>query len=320
MASTLSFIIVNWNGGELLKRCLDSIVRYPPSIPFDIWVVDNASTDGSREWLRSAETDAVPAGTKLQLIENSENRGFGNANNQAFNETQSELLFLLNPDAQVTAGACDRLLETLGSDSRIGACGPQLLNADGSIQISVWRNPPTAWATLVSGLRLASLLPRRLRGELLLAEHWDHNTRRDVPMLGGAAILVRREVIVQIGGFDERFHMYGEDNEWCLRITRGGWRIVFEPQAVVIHQGAHGSLQRWTDMEKLKVQTEAYLKFLHLAVPRWQVITNLAASSMLLALQYIVRRLRRRTLDEVALVLQMQFRDFRQTLKGETFK
>jgi len=318
MSQTLSFIVVNWNGGELLKRCFESIARHPPSTQWDIIAVDNASTDGSREWLHQ-RADATRLTTNpVHLIENATNAGFGAANNQAFEISRAHFLFLLNADAELTAGSCDTLIKTLSSDARIGACGPRLLNPDGSLQISVWRNPPTAWATLLSGLRLASLLPPRLRGELLLAEHWKHDRRRDVGMLGGAALLVRREVIEEVGGFDERFHMYGEDNEWCLRITRAGWRLVFEPEAVVIHQGGHSSLQRWTDVEKVQLQTKAYLEFLNRAVPRHKVVTNLLASTGLLTIQRMLRRIRNRPANEVDSVLKLHFQDLRRVLTGRT--
>lgn len=320
MKPQLSFIIVNWNGGNLLKRCLESIGKYTPSIECEIVLVDNASTDDSVTWLRSSEVPELLDGINLHLIENSENVGFGRANNQAFACTRAPLLFLLNADAELTPGACDTLIETLSRDERIGACGPRLVNPDGSLQISVWRNPPTAWATLLSGLRLASLLPRRLRGELLLAEYWDHNRQRDVSMLGGAAILVRQEVIDEVGGFDESFHMYGEDSDWCLRVRRAGWRIVFDPGAVVVHQGAHGSLQRWNAIEKLGVQTKSYLRFLHRALPRHRIITNLLASTFLLALQCTWRTISGRSSKDVQLVLQLQLRDLQRTLtnRGHT--
>lgn len=311
---SLSFVIVNWNGGNWLKRCIESIAKYPPSTACNIVVVDNASSDDSLAWLTSREVQTLLGPIPLEVIANSENVGFGRANNQVFAHTQSPLLLLLNADAELTPGACDRLIETLTSDERIGACGPRLLNPDGSLQISVWRNPPTAWATLISGLRLASLIPRRARGELLLAEFWDHDRRRDVPMLSGAAILARREMIGEVGGFDERFHMYLEDNEWCLRIRRAGWRIVFEPDAVVIHQGAHGARQRWTDLEILRLKTEAYLRFLHRAVPRHRAIANLAASSSLLSFQAAWRKLRRRSADDVQLVLELHWRSLKQAL------
>ena len=221
----LSIIIVNWNGSDLLRRSVESVIACPPSIEFEIVVVDNASTDDSVAALRASElARQLTERGRLQIIENSENLGFGRANNQAFAFTESPLLFLLNPDTEVTAGSIDLLIAAVKSDARVGAAGPRLLNADGSVQISVWRNPPAAWEILLSQLKLYLLLPRRIRGELLLGGHWDHNRERSVPMLSGAAILVRRTVIEAVGGFDERFHMYGEDNEWCLRsCARAGY-------------------------------------------------------------------------------------------------
>jgi GT2 family glycosyltransferase len=316
MTPELSFIIVNWNGGDLLRRCIESIEVHRPTILCDIVVVDNASTDDTPAWLRARAADDS-SGTTLRLIENAENVGFGKANNQAFAATKSPLLFLLNPDAELTPGACDTLIKTLFSGERIGACGPRIVNLDGSLQISVWRNPPTAWATLLSGLRLASLLPGRLRGELLLAEHWDHKRRRRVTMLSGAAILVRRQVIDEVGGFDERFHMYGEDNEWCLRISRSGWTLMFEPDAVVTHRGAHGSTQRWTNLEKLRVQTEAYLKFLDLTLPRHKVIANLLASASMLSLQRAFNRLKGRRRDDVETVLSLHRQALKRALSNQ---
>jgi GT2 family glycosyltransferase len=317
MTSTLSFIIVNWNGGELLKRCLGSIANYPPSISFDIWVVDNDSTDGSREWLRSAEATALFSNSQLQLVENSENLGFGAANNRAFKLTSAPLIFLLNPDTEVTAGSVDSLIAVLRSSERIGMAGPKLVNEDGSVQVSVWRTVPEAWEALLTGFRLHKLIPRRARGELLLADHWDYSRRRDVGQLSGAAMMLKREVLDEVGGFDERFHMYGEDAEWCVRIGRAGWRIVFEPAAVIRHLGAASSLKRWTPLEKQRVQSEAFLALLRYTLPWRRRVTNLAVRSLLLALQRAARRLRGRERAEVEQTLRLFTADLRRALRGD---
>lgn len=315
MAPELSFVIVNWNGGQLLRRAVGSVLEFPPRVPFDIVVVDNASTDESISWLRSDELRARLGTVRLHLIENAENVGFGRANNQAFAFTKAPLLFLLNADAELRPGACDTLVAAVRSDGRTGACGPRIVNPDGSLQISVWRNPPTAWATLLSGLRLYKLLPRRVRGELLLAEHWAHDRRREVGMLGGAAILARREMVEEVGGFDERFHMYGEDNEWCLRITRAGWRLVFEPAAVVMHHGGQSSRRRWTDLEKIGVQLDGFFRFQRYCLTRRQAVSNLLATSALLALQRAWRALRGRPAEDVALTLRLHLEDLKKTLR-----
>ena len=314
----LAIIIVNWNGGELLRRTVESVIVSPPSIEYEVVVVDNASTDDSVAMLRTSNLarELTDRG-RLRIIENSENRGFGPANNQAFSLTDAPLLFLLNPDTEVTAGSVDRLLATIQSNSRIAAAGPRLLNVDGSLQISVWRNPPAAWEILLSQLKLYLLLPRRLRGELLLGGHWDHNRERRVPMLSGAAILVRRTVIEEVGGFDERFHMYGEDNEWCLRILRAGWDMVFQPDAVVLHHGAQSSLQRWTSLEKLSVQLEASYLFQQHSLPRHRLITNQLASYVTASGQHLWRRLRGVQAPDVKLAREIHWEHLQRSLRNK---
>ena len=316
MNAELSFIIINWNGGELLRRCVESVVASPPSVPYEVIIVDNNSSDDSIARLR--ESDAARAlGESLRIVENEENRGFGSANNQAFKLTSAPLLFLLNPDTEVTRGSVDKLIAAVRSDDRTGMAGPKLLNADGSVQVSVWRGDPSAWEALLTGFRLHKLLPRRARGELLLAEHWDYSRRRAVGMLSGAAMMLRREVVDEVGGFDERFHMYGEDNEWCLRIRRAGWRLLFEPDAVVTHLGAASSLKRWDSLEKLRVQAEAFLDVQRYCLPRRRRITSLAARCLLLYLQTTARRLRGRERRDVDQTLRLFAADLRRALRGD---
>jgi len=313
----LSIIIVNWNGGALLGRCVESVVTAPPSVEYEVVVVDNASGDDSVGAMRAGAGAAeLERRGRLRVVLNEENKGFGRANNQAFGLTRAPLLFLLNPDTELTGGAVDRLVKTVRSGGRVGAAGPKLLNADGSLQVSVWRNPPAAWEMLLTGLRLHKLLPRRLRGELLLAEHWDHSRRRAVGMLSGAAMLVRREVVDEVGGFDERFHMYGEDNEWCLRMVRAGWTLMFEPEAVVMHHGAASSLKRWDELSKLRVQVTALLDFQRHCLPRRSRVANLLTSCFLLSLQRAARRLRRREAREVEAALELFAADLRRALRG----
>lgn len=313
-AAGLSIIIVNWNGGELLRRCVESVVASPPSVVYEVVVVDNASTDDSLDPLRASDA-AAALGGRLRFVENTDNLGFGRANNQGFALTNSPLLFLLNPDAEVTPGSIDSLCAALRSDARVGAVGPRMLKADGSLQPSVWPNPPTVRQMLLWGLWLHKLLPERARGELLLAEHWAHDSRREVGMLSGAALLVRREVIEEVGGFDERFHMYGEDNEWCFRINRAGWRLVFEPAAVVKHLGEASSLKRWTPLEKLRVQTEAFLLFQSLCLSRRRRVANLVTRCLMLALQCSHRRLRGRDSRDVDQTLRLFCLDLWRTIR-----
>lgn len=310
MTPDVSIIIVNWNGGELLRRCIESVVHHPPGAPWEIILVDNASSDNSLEWVRSANL------SNLLLIENEENFGFGKANNLGFKLSSAPLLFLLNNDAEVQPGAMDRLIATINSGARVGACGPRVINPDGSLQVSVWRNPPTPWAMIVGALRLYRLLPRRLSGELLLGHHWDHATRRRVNMLLGAAMLVKREVIEEVGGFDERFHMYAEDFEWCLRVVRGGWEIIFEPEAVVLHHGGQATGKRWLEPERLLANHESSFLFYRISLSWWHNVGNLAVPCLIAVPQLAWRTLRRRPTAEQKLALKFHFAELKKVLRG----
>lgn len=312
MAAELSIIIVNWNGGALLRRCIESLTRHPPGMSWEIILVDNASTDDSMDWVRSRDLSNV------RVIENSENLGFGGANNLAFGLSSAPLLFLLNNDAEVRPGTIDRLIATINSDARVGACGPRVVNPDGTLQVSVLRNPPTPWEMIVTALRLYRLMPRKIRGELLLGHHWDHARRRRVNLLFGAAILVKREVINEVGGFDERFHIYGEDYEWCLRIVRGGWQLVFEPAAIVVHHGGHGTKQRWPERDRLLAQQEAFFLFCRTSLSRWHQLANLVTMYALLLLQLAWRKLTGQEVGEEKLLLRLRSAELKRLVLGSS--
>ena len=311
----LSIVIVSWNTGDLLRRCVAAVVASAPSAGYEVIVVDNASSDRSLALLRGdAAAAALLAGGRLRIVENQENRGFGAANNQAFALASGRFVLLLNPDTLVVPGAIDALIGVLRSDPRIAACGPRLLNADGSLQISVWRNPPTAWEIVLSNLRLYRLVPEGIRGPLLLGPHWRHDRRRSVRMLSAAALMVRRETIDAVGGFDERFHMYAEDNEWCLRMVRAGWLLVFEPAVVIRHDEAQSSLKRWSPLEKRRVQLEASYLFQRLSVPRWHLVANQLAYCVTASMQVAWRRVRRDDASEMDMVVRVHARHLVQAL------
>lgn len=312
MHPELSIVIVNWNAGTLLARCVETIVNSAPKIDYEIIVIDNASQDQSLACLLSHPLAArlLPP-QQLRIVNNSENRGYGPANNQAFALTSAPFVFLLNPDTEVKAEAIDTLMATMRSDGRIGACAPAMLNRDGSMQISVFHNPPRVWQIVLSNLKLYRLLPRRFRGELLLADHWAHDRKRVVPMVSGAAILARREMIDQVGGFDERFQMYAEDNEWCLRIIRAGWRLMFDPAATVLHHGGQSAAQRWSQPERERVQLEAAYVFQQLVLPRWRLIANQLANYSIVSGQVAWRAMR----GTHSLKLDLQKQVYRENFK-----
>lgn len=312
MPVELSILIVNWNGGDLLRRCLESIAESRPSVSYEIILVDNASSDGSVDAVRAGEFAARLGGAPLRLIENSDNLGFSKANNQAIAAGDAPLIFLLNSDTEVRPGAIDALVETLKADTRTGAVGPRLLNTDGTLQISVARNPPAAWEILLTGLRLYKLLPKRTRGELLLGVHWDHARRRPVKFLNGAAIMAKREVVDDVGGLEESFHMYGEDVEWCLRTVRAGWQLIFEPAAEIVHHGGQSSIKRWNRLERDLKVVDGQLRFQEYSLSRVRVVSNILASSLIALIAHVWRGLRGRPTVETRKILELYMKHLRE--------
>jgi GT2 family glycosyltransferase len=169
----------------------------------------------------------------------------------------------------------------------------------------VFFNPPRVWHTFMSQLWLYHLLPRKIRGELLLGWHWNHDRERAVPMLGGAAIMARREMIEQVGGFDERFHMYGEDNEWCWRIRKSDWRLMFVPGVSLMHYGAQSSSKRWTHADRIRMRLRAGFNFEHHALPRWRLAANQLANYVVVTVQITGRKLLGMQHTELSVIREM---------------
>jgi GT2 family glycosyltransferase len=136
-------------------------------------------------------------------------------------------------------------------------------------------------------------------------------------MLSGAAVMVRREVLDTVGGFDERFEMYSEDNEWCFRISRAGWQLLFVPTAVVMHQGGHSASKRWTNLEKLRVKLEAEFLCEQLTLPRWRVIANRLASYFVASLQKLWRHIRGADVAELTLIKKLHWKHLLQIFKTD---
>jgi GT2 family glycosyltransferase len=242
----LTIIIVNWNVRDLLRACLQSLERHPASRHSQrIIVVDNASTDGSVAMLR----EEFPA---VQVVASARNAGYGGGNNlglaraeqldAAAGRPTSSHFLILNPDTEATPGALDALLDYADAHADAGIVGPQLRYADGSAQSSRRRFPTLATA-LFESTWLQPLAPRRLLDDYYVRDRRDDETC-DVDWVVGAAMLVRREAYLQVGGFDEQsFFMYSEEIDWCRRIKQAGWRVIYHPQSVIIHHEGKSSEQ-----------------------------------------------------------------------------
>jgi GT2 family glycosyltransferase len=216
-----SIIIVTHNSSESITPCLQSLLsRSADSRPYEVIIVDNASTDSTRAIVRSQYEHAL-------LVENRINEGFSAGVNIGFAHSSGEFLLIVNPDANVQPDFLSRLTEYIERTPQASIIGCRLLGDDGRPQSSSWGTP---------GLRtlfLESLLPYEL-SLLLIAE--SPNSSREVEMVSGACMAVRRKAFEQLSGFDLRFFMYYEDADLCLRAREAGLKIYFCHEASVVHQ------------------------------------------------------------------------------------
>jgi N-acetylglucosaminyl-diphospho-decaprenol L-rhamnosyltransferase len=275
----ISIIIVSWNTVRFLENCLASILVGPPTSPLEIWVVDNASTDGTPRLVR----EKFP---QVHLIRNRENKGFARANNQAIQRCAGKYVLLLNPDTLVASGALQALVDFLDQHPEAGAVGARILNPDGSLQISSHPRP-TLSRELWRLFHLDSLSPYAAYP----LTKWKTDHPQEVAVLMGACLLLRKEVLDQVGSLDEDYFIYSEEVDLCYRIQRAGWRMYWVPQAEVVHFGSQSTQQ---------VPAEMFLHLYHskikyfrkhygwAAAQIYKFILRLAALSRLMLAPFVI--------------------------------
>lgn len=247
MNPDLSLVIVNWNVRELLGDCLEAVYASAGGTldgdgrlrlgdyTVEVWVVDNASADGSAEMVRARFS-------QVELIESGGNLGFTAGNNLALRRCKGRYVLLLNPDTRVAPDALAVLLHYMEAHPETGVVGPQLRYGDGTLQSSRRRFPTLAMALMESTL-LEQWFPGNRWARAYHLDDRSPEMEQEVDWLTGACLLVRAEVLRSVGLLDERFFMYSEELDWCRRIAAAGWRIVYLPQAVVMHYEGRSSSQ-----------------------------------------------------------------------------
>jgi GT2 family glycosyltransferase len=225
----VSVVIVNWNAGGALRACLGGLFATEGGEPHQVIVVDNASTDGSQASLSSTH----PA---VEIIQNATNLGFARAVNQGLRAARGQFAVVLNPDVILSPSALPRLLQFMASHPEAGVAGPRLLDPDGSVQGSA-RRDPSAWTALFGrSAPLTRLFPNNpVSQRELPALSVENNAPLQVDWLSGACLLVRRTAWEQVGLLDERFFLFWEDADWCLRFRQAGWGVYYVPVACGTH-------------------------------------------------------------------------------------
>jgi len=235
----LSIVIVNFNTGTVLKKCLDSILQNTRNCSFEIFLVDNASSDGSVE---NVKRDFP----QVKLISNSTNLYFTKANNIALRKAQGKYFMILNPDTYICDNAFKILIDFMDSHPESGACGPVLLNPDHTIQSIGHRFPNLTYA-LYELLFFNTLLPnnsvRQKKVYKELFSELDRTPVFEIDATSGSCMMVRREVSCEVGLLDEGLLMYFEETDWCRRIRNSGWKIYCVASSNVYHFRAKASEQ-----------------------------------------------------------------------------
>lgn len=232
-AMELSTIIVNWNSRDYLRGCLRSMGERYWTGHNEVVVIDSGSFDGCGEML-AAEFPQV------RFIQSSENLGFARANNEAFRSSQGRYVLFLNPDIEVLGDAIERLLETIRKVPKAGCVGCVLLNSDSSIQTSCIQALPTILNQVADAEWLRKITPASVMwGTRALLERG--NAPREVEVISGACIMMRREVFEEVGMFSEDYFMYVEDVDLSEKMLKLGYRNILEPGARMVHHGGSSS-------------------------------------------------------------------------------
>lgn len=224
----VSVIIVGYKNSRLVRQTLKGIRRAAPSVSYEILISEN-DPSGATARMAAAEFPEV------RILNNEANLGFGSAMNRGFEAAQGRYILVFNPDIVVKTGAFEELVRYMDAHPEAGIVGPRLRNPDGGLQFSCYTfmEPKTVLYRRLPFIRRLKAVREHLDAYTLA--DWDHGATREVDYLLGAAMLVRREALQQVGGFDPEYFMYFEDQDLCRRFWKAGWKVVYHPGAELIH-------------------------------------------------------------------------------------
>lgn len=235
MSLDLSIVIVNYNTGSVIRSCLNSVIQQTKNLSHEIFVVDNASTDGSVEMIRKEFPH-------VHLMPQSENLYFTKACNVALSRAQGRYLMILNPDTFIQENAFKTLTDFMDQHPDVGACGPKFLNVDGTLQ-GIGHRYPTLIYALFELLFINAIFPNNFVRRRRVYADLDESRTQEIQATGGSCMMVRKEVAAKEGFLDEGFLMYWEETDWCRRIRQAGWKIYGVIEARVYHHGAKATEQ-----------------------------------------------------------------------------
>jgi O-antigen biosynthesis protein len=251
----LSIIIVNYNVKEFLQNLIDSIKKASLNLTKEIIIIDNASDDGSVEFIK----DKFP---EVKLISNQQNLGFGKANNIGLKLASGKYFLLINPDTLVAEDTFEKMISFFESNSEVGLAGCKILNPDGSLQLACRRSFPGPWTSFTKVTGLSSLFPNNKIFARYNLTYLDENKSYEVDAISGSFMMMRKEVYQKVGGFDEQFFMYGEDLDLCYRIQKSGFKVYYVHSTQIIHYKGESTKRSSLD------ETKVFYSAMHLFVKK----------------------------------------------------
>ncbi|MYK39076.1 MAG: glycosyltransferase [Gemmatimonadetes bacterium] len=224
----LSIVFLNYNTRDLTRQALNSVLAAAEGLTVEIFVVDNASVDGSADMV----AEEFP---QVKLIRNTANVGFAAGNNVALRQVTGEYVLLINTDTIVRRDALRTMVEFLDAHPKAGACGCKILDPDGTLQLDSRRGFPTPLAAFCKMSGLSRFFPKHPLIAHYHMTYLDPEQTAEAEVLSGSCMMVRKAAMDQVGLLDEDYFMYGEDIDWCYRFHQAGWKIYYVPTTSIIH-------------------------------------------------------------------------------------
>jgi O-antigen biosynthesis protein len=284
----VSIIIVNYNVKEYIEQAITSIKRACKNLSYEIFIVDNASTDGSVDLIKKKFSD-------VHMIVNTENKGFAAANNQALKKANGDYILLINPDTIVQEDTLAVILNFFEQHPKCGMVGCKILNTDGTLQLACRRSFPTPWIAFTKITGLSKIFPRsKLFGKYNLT-YLNEDETYEVEAISGSFMFFRKQVVNKIGYLDESFFMYGEDLDWCYRIREAGWKIYYVPKTKIIHFKGESSKKSDRDLilqfyRAMKLFVEKHYRNRYFHVPQWLLLLGiLLRASLSFFAKFLIR-------------------------------
>lgn len=279
----LSVIIVSYNTCRMTLSAVQSVLDQAAEISLEVIVVDNDSKDGTVDFLR----ECFPDMTNIKIIANQHNGGYAYGNNIGIAHSRGRYVLVLNPDAEIRAGALSKAVTYLDTAPEVGVLGCRVRYEDGTQQSTLFRYPTLR--QLIFGLFVPNRLTRRVAwlGDPRYAS-LSRDKIQDVEVVAGCFMMVPRHVIDAVGQMNDRFFMYSEESEWCWRIAKAGWRIRYHPDIEILHHGAAstGHISPWKSVEIAKGQI-LFLRFTRGPTVAWAGALILLMGDLLKAVYFV---------------------------------